>query len=133
MWHKNEKPRQCGAESCLSGKNSEEFDGSLSHSRASPGNEWAVVDQLTSGEDSPPGASVAYWAMGSPPDPTDRTALRQLCADLREIYIELADMLRAEGPFMSHDAAQKFDAKEAAAKAIRAQIEMIAARWPLND
>jgi hypothetical protein len=77
--------------------------------------------------------SMPYCVMGSHPEPTDWTALRRLCADLREVYTELADMLRAEGPFMSHDAAQKFSAKEAEAKALRTQIEMIEARWPLSD
>jgi hypothetical protein len=76
---------------------------------------------------------MPYCVMGSLPDPTDWTALRRLCADLRKVYTELADMLRTEGPFTSHDAAHKFSAKEAEAKSLRTQIEMIEARWPLND
>ena len=71
--------------------------------------------------------------MGSPPDPTDWTKLRELCVGLRRVYTELADMLQAEGPFMNHDAVRKFNAKEAEARALRTQIEMIEARWPLND
>ena len=71
--------------------------------------------------------------MGSQPDPTDWTALRKLRADLRRVYLELADILSIDGPVMSHDAAQKFSAKEAEAKALRREIEMIEARWPLND
>ena len=78
-------------------------------------------------------AFLPYCAMALRPDSTDWTALRKLCADLRRVYIELADMLRAEDAFTNHDAAQKFDAKEAEAKALRTQIEMIEARWPLND
>jgi phosphopantetheinyl transferase (holo-ACP synthase) len=71
--------------------------------------------------------------MASHPDPSDWTALSRLCAELREAHTELAGMLRTERPFTNHDAAQRFNAKEAQAKSLRTQIEMIVARWPLSE
>ena len=71
--------------------------------------------------------------MASHPDPTEWSALRKSCAELRQVYIELAEMLQTESPFTNHDAAQRFNSKEAEAKSLRTQIEMIMARWPLGD
>ena len=71
--------------------------------------------------------------MASHPDPTDWTSLQKFCAELRQVYTELAEMLQTESPFTNHDAAQRFNSKEAEAKSLRTQIEMITARWPFGD